>query len=224
MKVAVIGGGISGVAAAYHLDRSCDVTIFEAEPRLGGHTDTHHLTIDEKMYAIDTGFIVFNERNYPQFSAFLDSLGVASHESDMSFGVQDPTTGYAYGSAGWASIFPTLREFRSPSHWAMLLDIRRFYRLATATRGQWPDIGLGEFLAREGFSDAFRDRHLVPMCGALWSASDDDVLDIPIRHVLGFMDHHTMLQLDGRPSGASSPVDRRAISRRFKLVSKAVSH
>jgi predicted NAD/FAD-binding protein len=196
MKIAVIGAGIAGIAAAWRLQRDHEVTLFEANSRLGGHTDTHSIVHDGATLTVDSGFIVFNERNYPLFTRLLAELGVLTQPSDMSFSVRTPQ-GVEYGTSGLAALFCRRANLLSIPFWRMLRDLRRFYRELPRTRDH--DATLGEWLAERGYSDAFTHLHIAPMCGALWSQSGDMALEIPVSHVLAFMDHHQMLQIAGRP-------------------------
>lgn len=196
MRVAVIGGGIAGMATAYVAQRFADVTLFEASGSLGGHTDTHNLFVDGRTYAVDSGFIVFNRRNYPGFAAWLDELGVASKPTSMSFGVS--VDGIEYGTTDVAALFCQRRNLVSSTFLAMLRDIRRFHREAARVR-QDDGRTLAEFLAEGGFSDSFAERHLLPMCAAIWSLPADQARQTPIAHVARFMANHGLLQLRDRP-------------------------
>jgi len=219
MKVAVVGAGISGIAAADRLQRDAEVTLFEAERRIGGHTDTHSILVDGRTYSVDSGFIVFNPVNYPRFSAWLDMLGVPSRASDMSFGVRNEHSGLEYGSRGAAALFCQRRNLWSPRFLGMLRDLRRFYGEAAALQ-EGDGRTLGEFLAAGGYGAGFVEDHMAPMCGALWSLPLEGALEIPAYHVVAFMAHHRMLQLNGRPewrvvSGGSSSY-LRAFRARFR--------
>lgn len=218
MKIAIVGAGISGIAAAHHLQESAEVTLFEAQRRIGGHTDTHSILVKGRTYSVDSGFIVFNQQNYPEFSAWLNELGVASQPSDMSFGVCNTRSGLEYGSRGARGLFSQRRKLVSPRFLRMLADLRRFYADAAGVMAS-DDRTLGEFVASQGYGAGFLDDHLAPMCSALWSLPLSSVLDVPIYHVVAFMAHHRMLQLNGRPEwrvvrgGSSSYLD--AFARRF---------
>ncbi len=222
MRVAVVGGGIAGMAAAWALQDFADVSLFEARPRLGGHTDTHNLQVNGRAYAVDSGFIVFNRTHYPLFSAWLDELGVASRPTDMSFSVRCEGDGGAsveYGTTSLRALFCQRRNLFSPRFLSMLRGIRRFYRDAA---GVDPDDArtLGEYLDAQGYPGPFVDDHLLPMCAALWSAPLASASEMSVAHVAAFMANHGLLRLRGRPGwrvvegGSSAYVD--AFARRFR--------
>lgn len=197
--IAVIGAGISGLSAAWHLRKAgCDVRIYEQHARLGGHTHTHLVGDGSEQVSVDTGFIVFNDHNYPQFSAWLTELGVDSQASDMSFGVSDRVAGIEYGTQNLNAVIGNRGALLQPKFWRLWRDLRRFYRELNG--GPIPDATLGEYLTEHGYSRAFIDSHIVPMCAALWSQPPGASLDLALRHVIDFMRHHRMLQIEGRPS------------------------
>ena len=196
MRVAVIGGGIAGIAAAHHAQPFADVTLYEAKAVLGGHTDTHNLFVDDRAYAVDSGFIVFNTGNYPLFSRWLDDLGVASKPTVMSFGVST-ANGLEYGTTSLRALFCQPGNVARTGFLAMLGDIRRFYRRARELRDD--PRTLGEFVADEGYSRTFIEAHLLPMCAALWSVPRERVTDMAIAHVAAFMSNHGLLELRNRP-------------------------
>lgn len=219
MNVAVIGSGIAGLAAAYHLSGLAAVTLYEAQDRLGGHTDTHDIETADGVLAIDSGFIVFNEPNYPGFTAWLKTLGVGSQPSDMSFSVSCPRTGLEYGTDSAGALFCQPRNALSPRFLGMLLDVRRFYRDAPAVLHAGDHRSLRSYLEDNGYGAGLAELHLAPMCGALWSQDAESALDLPIAHVVAFMAHHRMLELRNRPAwrvvqgGSRSYVE--AFERRF---------
>lgn len=198
MKVAIVGAGISGLAAAHALQDRADVTVFEAAQRIGGHNDTHAILTGGRTYRVDSGFIVFNRENYPGFSVWLDELGVEVQPSDMSFGVSNRRTGLEYGTRNLNALFCQRRSAVSPRFLTMLRDLRRFYRDAAAVTAD-DGRSLTEFLAQGGYGAGFAEDHLVPMCAALWSLPNQNAREVPVAHVVAFMAHHRMLQLAGRP-------------------------
>lgn len=197
MRIAVVGGGIAGMAAADACQSFADVTLFEAEPRLGGHTDTHNLLLNGRAHAVDSGFIVFNRQNYPLFSAWLDQMGVASEPTEMSFSVS-LASGLEYGTSRLRAVFCQRRNALHPGFLRMLYDIRRFYRAAGSV-AERDTRTLAAFLRDGGYSAAFADHHLLPMCAALWSAPSEGARTLPIGHVAAFMANHGMTRWQGRP-------------------------
>jgi uncharacterized protein len=198
MRVAVVGSGISGLASAWHLQHRARVTLYEAQNRIGGHTDTHSILTGGRTYAVDSGFIVFHDSSYPGFSAWLRELDVESQPTDLSFGLRNVTTGLEYGTASLSALFCQPRNLASPRFLGMLRDLRRFY--VGSVRLDARDMRtLGDFLEAEGYGRAFQEEHLLPMCAALWSAPVADARRLPAAHVLAFRAWHGMLQLTGRP-------------------------
>ncbi|MFP7722860.1 NAD(P)/FAD-dependent oxidoreductase [Lysobacter sp. A3-1-A15] len=200
MRIAVIGSGIAGLASAWLLSRRHEVTLFEAEPRLGGHTHTHDILVQGRPYRVDTGFIVFNPAHYPLLQRLFAELGVASRPTTMSFSVRNEASGLEYNATDLDGLFCQRRNLVSGRFWGMLRDLRRFYReapvlLETADPGP----SLGDYLREHRYGAAFRDEHLVPMASALWSSSCDDILSFPARYLVQFMANHQMLQVSGRP-------------------------
>ncbi len=210
MRIAVIGAGISGLASAWMLSRKYAVTLFEAQDYLGGHTHTHELDLDGRHYAVDSGFIVFNERHYPLLTTLLRQLRVRTQPTTMSFSVRSEASGLEYNASSLDGLFCQRRNLLSRRFLGMLADLRRFYREAPALlaeRGPGPT--LGAYLARHGYGTAFRDEHLVPMASALWSSPAAAILDFPVQYLVRFMSNHDMLKLNGRSpwrvvSGGSS--------------------
>ncbi len=201
MKLAVVGGGVSGLYAAWHLSRQHEVTVFEAEERLGGHADTQVVDDEGVSRSIDTGFIVFNRAHYPLLTDWFETLGVESTSSDMSFGVSDTTSGLAYNASTLGRLYCQRRNLLSPRFHGMVLDIARFYRRAPALLEEIDErVTLGEWLAQCGLGEMFASRHMLPMASALWSAPMGDVTNFPMKHLLAFMDNHSMLTLGERPA------------------------
>lgn len=200
MRVAVVGSGIAGLSAAWLLSRRHEVVLFEAEARLGGHTHTHEVEQAGKRYRVDTGFIVHNPHNYPLLTRLFDELGVASQDTTMSFAAQVEATGLEYNATRLDALFCQRRNLFSPRFLGMVRDILRFYREAGALlREPGPGPSLGDYLEQNRYSALFREAHLVPMASALWSSPSAKILEFPAKYLVRFMDHHRMLQVEGRP-------------------------
>lgn len=202
MRVAVIGGGISGLSAAWYLSRQqdIDVTLFEANDYIGGHTDTHELEILGRPWAVDSGFIVFNRHNYPQFCQLLEQLEVESEPTEMSFSVHNAATGLEYNATSLNTLFCQRRNLLRPRFYRMLWDLLRFYRQAPALLTDDNNTQtLDQYLRSNNYSDIFIYDHLLPMACALWSGPSDSLMAMPARFLVAFMDNHKMLSLTGRP-------------------------
>jgi uncharacterized protein len=206
MKVAVIGAGISGLACAYRLARGnpgIDVTLFEANGYFGGHTHTVDVTLDGMTHGVDTGFLVFNHRTYPNLVALLDELGVPTTATEMSFSVALADRKLEWAGRNLNTIFSQRRNLLRPAFLRMLADILRFNRTATALATAGRDCLLaepvGRFLQREHFSAAFRDWYLLPMIGAIWSCSTAQMMAFPIGTLIRFCHNHGLLQVNDRP-------------------------
>ncbi|MEG0184113.1 MAG: FAD-dependent oxidoreductase [Stenotrophomonas sp.] len=200
MRIAIIGSGIAGMATAWWLDGEHEVTLFEANDYLGGHTHTHNVQVDGRDLAVDTGFIVFNPAHYPLLSALFDELGVASQPTTMSFSMHSERSGVEYNATSLDGLFCQRRNLLSPRFWGMLADLRRFYRDAPALLAQQEGPTLGQYLQHGRYGQAFIDEHLLPMASALWSSPSASVLDFPARYLVQFMANHQMLQMTGRPA------------------------
>ncbi len=200
MKVAIIGSGISGSVAAHHLHRRCDLTVFEADSRIGGHTHTVQVEHAGQSWAIDTGFIVYNEPNYPHFSRLLRELEVPTQPTSMSFAVRCDRTGLEYNGTGLNRLFAQRRNCVRWSFWRMLSDILRFGRQAPRLLDdESQDPTVEEFLHAGRYSPIFREHYLVPLGAALWSCPPDSFRQFQMRFVVRFLHNHAMLQLGGRP-------------------------
>jgi len=196
VKVAIVGAGIAGNVAAWHLHRAGHaVTVFEAGSHVGGHTHTH--LIDG--VAIDTGFIVYNERTYPHFTALLKELGVESQPSHMSFSVRNEASGIEYNGTRLATVFAQRRNLVRPSFYRMLADIVRFNREAPRLLAQSASPCLGEYLEEHRYSREFIGNYLVPMGAAIWSNDPQRMLGFPARFFVHFLANHGMLSIDDRP-------------------------
>jgi uncharacterized protein len=202
MRIAIVGAGVSGLVVAHLLDRRHDVTVFEAGAYAGGHTNTIRVDTPNETHEVDTGFIVFNDRNYPNFERLLATLGVAWQESTMSFSVSDGIGQFEYSGASPNGLFANRRHLIAPWFHRMVADLVRFNRaarelLAVDDPGRGPS--LGEWLERQRFSRAFIDRLIVPQASAVWSADPRQIWTFPARFLAEFFDHHGMLGLRGRP-------------------------
>ena len=199
-RIAIIGAGISGLAAAYFLSRRHDVHLFERDARLGGHTNT--VMVDDPLgrVALDTGFLVHNERTYPNLVRLFAELGVETRDSEMSFAVACRRTGLEYSSRGPAGFFAQPDNLLRPSHFRLLREILRFNREAPALLDGGTAITLGEFLDERRFGDAFRHQYLLPMASAIWSASLDAINAFPARTFARFFDNHGLLGLTSQPT------------------------
>lgn len=198
-KIAVVGGGISGNTAAYYLSKEYDVTLFESTSRLGGHTDTHEVSVNNKIYNIDTGFIVFNYLNYPNFTNLINELGVESQVSNMSFSVQNLNSGLEYNATNLNKLFCQRTNIVKPSFHRMLLDLIRFYREAPKLLKASTEITLGQYLEENSYSKIFVEDHLIPMACALWSGPAESIRDFPAKYFVSFMHNHSMMNLLKRP-------------------------
>ena len=196
-RIAVVGGGVSGLVAAHLLHREHDVTVFEAGAYAGGHTNTIELETERGPLAVDTGFIVFNDRNYPRFAALLDELGVASQPSQMSFGVSDGD--FEYASITPNGLYAKRSHLLSPSFQRMVADVPRFQRAARELLAAPGEPSLREWLATLEVSGAFVERVIVPQAAAVWSADPEQMWTFPARFLVEFFDNHGMLGLRGRP-------------------------
>lgn len=206
VRLAVIGSGISGIGAATLLSgRGHEVTVFEALPRLGGHTNTVRLELDGEIHAVDTGFIVHNRRNYPVFCGLLDDWGVATQESEMSFSVSCAQTGLEYAGTGLSGLFAQRTNLVRPQFGRLLAEIVRFARigrrlLAESDRsGSADGPSVTEFLAQYRFAPIFSDHYLLPLGSAVWSTDPGGFGAFPVIALLRFLDNHGLLTLVNRP-------------------------
>ncbi len=201
MKIAIVGTGISGLVAAYHLAPHHDITVFEAGDHVGGHTHTHQVTSHGRDYAIDTGFIVFNDWTYPHFIGLMEQLKVAFIESTMSFSVRCEKTGLEYNGTCLDALFSQRRNLLSPRFYRMIMDIFRFNREAPDLLQKEDDgLTLGHYLDREGYSQPFRDQYILPMGSAIWSQAPEGMLKFPAHNFIRFFSNHGMLSVSNRPT------------------------
>jgi len=229
LRIGVIGGGISGISAAWLLSRRHSVTLIEREPELGGHTHTHFIDSGpDEGTPIDMGFIVLNDRNYPTLLSLFDQWGVQIQDSDMSFGFEDKESGFYYSSDFPGGLFARRRNLVSPSFWRLIRDIFRFNRIASKElEAGLGHLTLGQFLKKHRFSKSYIDFHIIPISAAIWSTPSEKILDFPAESILRFYSHHGLLKLSGRPQwrtvvgGSISYV--RAFERLFKGAVKTAS-
>jgi predicted NAD/FAD-binding protein len=200
MKIAIIGSGIAGNVAAYRLHHEHEITVYEAGNHVGGHAHTHNLDLDGRRLAVDTGFIVFNDRTYPNFIALLEELGVASQPCAMSFSVRNDARNLEYNGTTVNSLFAQRRNLLRPSFLGMVRDILRFNRQAPQLLLQGEgELPLGEVLQRHGYSRYFVDHYIIPMGAAIWSTSPGAMFSFPARFFVRFLMNHGMLTVNDRP-------------------------
>ncbi|MBX9632886.1 MAG: FAD-dependent oxidoreductase [Burkholderiales bacterium] len=200
-RIAVVGSGIAGLSAAWLLSKRYAVTLFEAAGTLGGHTHTVDVSVDGARFPVDTGFLVFNDRTYPNLCALFDHLGIVTAPSEMSFSVRVDEDRLEWAGSSLATVFAQKRNLVKPEFWRMLQDILRFNRESTAAVEQGLGAGetLGEFLDRGGYGRAFREWYLLPMSAAIWSCPTGSMLGFPAATFLRFCHNHGLLQVNGRP-------------------------
>ena len=229
-QVAVIGAGVSGLTAAYLLQRAYDVTLYEAQDRLGGHAHTHDIaTADGRLLALDSGFLVHNTRTYPNLTRLFGELGIATQDTEMSMSVRCEGCGLEYaGSRGPLGLFPATSSLARPEYLAALAAVPGFYRDARRllrSPGLQP-VSLGDFLRKGGYRRYFVTHFVIPLVAAVWSCPPAEALDYPARYLFEFLDHHGMLRVARSPGwrtvtgGSRSYIER--IAKQLTTVAAGV--
>ena len=201
MRIAIVGSGISGMVAGYHLHQQHKITIFEANDYVGGHTNTVSIQLDDEHHEIDTGFIVFNDRTYPEFCRLLDELGVQSIPTSMSFSVRSDRDRLEYNGSNLRGLFAQKRNLIRPGFYRMIADILRFNREAPDVLSQADEsTTVGEYVADGGYSKEFVEHYLLPMGAAIWSCPTTTFEEFPVRFIVDFYVNHGLLSLRNRPT------------------------
>ena len=200
MKIAIIGSGISGLTASYLLNRKHDITLFEKNDYIGGHTHTHEIENDNKIWNVDSGFIVYNEKTYPNFIKLLDLLGVERQLTRMGFSVKSPNKNLEYAGHSLNALFAQRSNLFRPSFIRILGGMKRFNKEA---RKDLPSLNkemtLGEYLFKNNFSEEFIDNYIIPIGAAIWSTKPSNMLNIPAIFFIRFFENHGFLQILDRP-------------------------
>jgi predicted NAD/FAD-binding protein len=207
-RVAIIGSGISGLTAAYRLHNDVEVTVFEQNDWIGGHTHTVDVTLDDQTYAVDTGFIVFNEWTYPRFLNLLSELGLSHQDTDMSFSVMSETTGIEYAGTNLSTLFAQRHRLFSPGYYRFLLDIVKFNKTAIDDLAHDridASITLETYLKKLSLCDLFHSHYLLPMAAAIWSSDLNDVNQMPALLFIRFFKNHGLLSVTDRPQWYTLP-------------------
>ena len=231
LKIAVVGSGISGLSCAWALSQRHDVTLVEKDSRPGGHANTTTVKTSAGPVAIDTGFIVFNTWTYPNFAALLDYLDQPSVNTQMTFSVSADAGRYEYSGDHLGTLLGRPRQWVSPRHWRMMADLLRFYRQAEAHAQLVPcGTTIGQYLTDYGYGETFVQRHILPMAGAIWSATPDSIAAYPFHAFVKFFSNHKLFMLGNRPDwktvqgGSRAYVDKLIDDARFELrLSQPVS-
>jgi uncharacterized protein len=201
-KIAIIGSGISGLTCAHLLHQKHHISVFEANNYIGGHTATKDVKVNGETYAIDTGFIVFNDWTYPNFIKLMDKIGVKSQATEMSFSVKNLAQNLEYNGNTLNSLFAQRRNILRPKFWRIVRDILRFNKLCKSDSIKTTDFGeltLFEFIQQHKLSDDFAFNYILPMCAAIWSTSLEDIKAFPFQFFLKFFNNHGLLNITDRP-------------------------
>ncbi|WP_424982632.1 NAD(P)/FAD-dependent oxidoreductase [Maritalea sp. S77] len=201
LNIAVVGSGISGLSAAWLLSKNHNVTLYEANDYLGGHSNTVDAPVPEGDIPVDTGFIVYNEPNYPNLSALFDHFNIATKRTDMSFSFTMNGGKYEYSGSGLNGFFGQRRNVANPMHWSQLADILRFFKSARERISSYAsEISLGDFLAREGYDRPFIENHIIPMGAAIWSTKAKAMMDYPAQTFINFYHNHALMKAYQKPN------------------------
>ncbi|MDT7525046.1 FAD-dependent oxidoreductase [Pseudidiomarina sp. GXY010] len=206
MKIAIIGSGIAGMTSAYLLQQQHEITLFEKNSYIGGHTRTVTVEVQGKEYAIDTGFIVFNDRTYPLFRKLMREIGVSWQDTEMSFSVRDPESGLEYNGHNLNTLFAQRKNLVSPSFWRLIRGILKFNKAAKEAYNSGADLDqltLGEFLRQQHIHPSVSEFYLLPMVAAIWSASLQEAEAFPLGFFLRFFNNHGLLNVADRPQWAT---------------------
>jgi predicted NAD/FAD-binding protein len=199
MKIAIIGAGISGNTLAYYLNPHHQIALFESNDRIGGHSHTHHIDIFNQKVSVDTGFIVFNKKTYPNFLKLLHELKVTYENSAMSFSVKDSQKDFEYNGTNLNALFAQRKNFINPSFYKMIREILRFNKSSIILLRSDEEISLGDYLKREGYSDFFKKYYILPMGSAIWSSNIKTMMQFPAKFFIQFFNNHGMLNINDRP-------------------------
>jgi predicted NAD/FAD-binding protein len=199
MKIAIIGSGISGNTLAYYLNPHHQIALFESNDRIGGHSHTHHIDVFNQKVSVDTGFIVFNKKTYPNFLKLLHELKVPYENSAMSFSVKDSQKDFEYNGTNLNALFAQRKNFINPSFYKMIREILRFNKSSIILLSGDEVISLGDYLKREGYSDFFKKYYILPMGSAIWSSNIKTMMQFPAKFFIQFFNNHGMLNINDRP-------------------------
>lgn len=199
MRIAVVGSGIAGLSAAWLLSRWHQVTLYEADTRLGGHTHTVDVSLDGMTFPVDTGFLVFNHRTYPELTRLFDTLGVETVASEMTFSVRLDQPELEWAGSDLNTVFGQRRNLARPAFWSMLADMLRFNREAVRASTLTGSMALGDFLKANGYGKPFIEWYLLPMAAAIWSCPASQMLEFPLSSFVSFCRNHGLLQVMNRP-------------------------
>ena len=220
MKIGVIGSGVAGLVSALTLQEKFEVSLFEKNSKLGGHSNTVTIEQENKKYSVETGFIVLNDKNYPIFTSLLKHLNIGVNNSSMSFSVSVDKGQFEYSSS-YIGLLGQTKNIIDPKYWGMLRDINYFYTNALKDVKDCPDNEtLGQFLKRFNYSNKFIDYHLVPMTASIWSCPTKSILNFPIKSLLVFFENHKLLNIYNRPKWSTVNKGSREYVKKIKSLLK----